>query len=52
LFKVGELLGLQIATLHNLAFYLDLVSVAREKILEGGFYEWKNTVVPQLGVRL
>lgn len=52
LFKVGELLGLQIATLHNLAFYLDLVSTAREKIIEGSFYEWKNKVVPQLGIRL
>uniref|UniRef100_F4CEX1 Queuine tRNA-ribosyltransferase n=1 Tax=Sphingobacterium sp. (strain 21) TaxID=743722 RepID=F4CEX1_SPHS2 len=47
-----ELLGAQIATLHNLHFYLWLVQEARTKILEGTFYEWKNKMVKQLGERL
>jgi queuine tRNA-ribosyltransferase len=38
--------------IHNLAFYLDLVKVAREHILAGDFYEWKNSVVPILRQRL
>ena len=52
LFKVGELLALQIATLHNLAFYLDLVSTARQKIMDGTFLEWKTKAVAQLKTRL
>ena len=52
LFKVGELLALQVATLHNLAFYLDLVSTARQKIIEGTFFEWKTKAVAQLKTRL
>jgi len=47
-----ELLGAQIATLHNLHFYLWLVGEARTKIMEGTFYEWKNKMVKQLGERL
>jgi queuine tRNA-ribosyltransferase len=47
-----EILGAQIATLHNLSFYLWLVTEAREKIMEGTFYEWKNQMVKQLGNRL
>ncbi|GAA4808544.1 tRNA guanosine(34) transglycosylase Tgt [Olivibacter ginsenosidimutans] len=47
-----ELLGAQIATLHNLHFYLWLVGEARTKIREGTFYEWKNKMVKQLGERL
>ncbi|WP_028297835.1 tRNA guanosine(34) transglycosylase Tgt [Olivibacter sitiensis] len=47
-----ELLGAQIATLHNLRFYMWLVEEARNKILEGTFYEWKNSMVKQLGERL
>lgn len=47
-----ELLGAQIATLHNLHFYLWLVREARTKIVEGTFYDWKNTMVKQLGERL
>lgn len=52
LFAAEELLGLQIATLHNLNFYLRLARTAREKILDGSFYEWKNKIVPQLSQRL
>lgn len=47
-----EILGAQIATLHNLAFYLHLVSEARKKIEEGNFYEWKNMMVKKLVNRL
>ena len=47
-----EILGAQIATLHNLHFYLWLVNEAREKIISGEFYEWKNKMVVQLAQRL
>lgn len=52
LIKSGEYLGIQIATIHNLAFYLELMRVAREKIASGEFMTWKNQVVPKLGQRL
>lgn len=47
-----EILGAQIATLHNLNFYLWLVKEAREKIISGEFTEWKNKMVIQLAQRL
>ncbi|MDF1674036.1 MAG: tRNA guanosine(34) transglycosylase Tgt [Vicingaceae bacterium] len=47
-----EILGAQIATLHNLSFYLWLVNTAREKILDGTFYDWKSQMVKKLGQRL
>ena len=47
-----EILGAQIATLHNLHFYLWLVNEAREKIISGDFLDWKNKMVKQLAVRL
>ncbi len=52
LFVAEELLALQIATAHNLNFYLRLVQTAREKIIEGTFNDWKNKMVPQLMQRL
>mgnify|MGYP000535349978 CR=1 FL=1 len=52
LFVSKEYLAKQIASIHNLAFYLDLVKVAREHIMAGDFYEWKNSVVPVLRQRL
>ena len=48
----GEILGAQIATLHNLHFYLWLVKQAREKIISGEFYNWKKIMVNCLGQRL
>jgi queuine tRNA-ribosyltransferase len=48
----GEMLGAQIATLHNLHFYLWLVTEARKKIIAGEFYNWKNIMVNRLGQRL
>lgn len=48
----GEMLGAQIATLHNLHFYLWLVKEARNKIISGEFYDWKKTMVNRLAQRL
>jgi queuine tRNA-ribosyltransferase len=52
LFHVGELLAGQIATLHNLAFYLWLVNEARHRIILGDFYNWKSEMVKRLEQRL
>ena len=52
LIKVNEILGLQIASIHNLAFYLWLVKEARKHIIAGDFSAWKNTMVRQLNNRL
>lgn len=48
----GEILGSQISSLHNLAFYLKLVSEARKKIEEGKFKVWKEEMIKRLSVRL
>lgn len=52
LFAAQEILALQIATAHNLNFYLRLVRKAREKIKEGIFVDWKNEMVKKLSQRL
>lgn len=52
LFKTNELLGLQIASIHNLAFYLWLVGEARKHIITGDFSSWKSGMVIQLSNRL
>ena len=52
LFVANEFLGKQIASLHNLAFYLWLVKEARRHILEGDFYQWKNKMVSKMYKRL
>jgi queuine tRNA-ribosyltransferase len=52
LFTVNELLGKQIATIHNLGFYMALVRQAREHIIKGTFPEWKNKMVRQMDKRL
>ena len=48
----NEILGAQIATLHNLSFYLWLVKTAREKIISGEFGRWKTVMVRKLTTRL
>ena len=48
----GEMMAAQIASLHNIAFYLRLVTAAREHILAGDFKEWKTAAVARLGRRL
>ena len=52
LFSVKELLGKQIATIHNLGFYLWLVREARRQIQAGSFRAWKDVMVKKLSVRL
>ena len=48
LFKAQEYLALQIASIHNLAFYLRLVTDARKHIEQGDFVKWKNSVVENM----
>ena len=52
LFHSKELLGLQIASLHNLGFYLWLVKEARRRILDGSFSGWKAAMLPKLEKRI
>jgi len=52
LIRSQEILGAQIASLHNLHFYLWLVGEARKHILAGDFAEWKSKMVVQLDERL
>lgn len=52
LIKSKEYLGMQIATIHNLAFYLWLMKEAREQIKLGTFTSWKNQMVIKLANRL
>jgi|TARA_Y100000389_G_scaffold97356_1_gene94112 queuine tRNA-ribosyltransferase len=52
LFTINEMLGKQIATIHNLSFYLWLVRESRKHILEGSFRTWKEKMVRNMKVRL
>lgn len=52
LFVADEFLGKQIASIHNLGFYLWLVREARKHILEGDFYTWKEMMVKKMSTRL
>lgn len=52
LFAANEFLGKQIATIHNLGFYLWLVRTARERIIAGDFLEWKTRMIRQMDKRL
>ena len=52
LFAANEFLGKQIASIHNLGFYLWLVREARKQILGGNFTKWKNKMVRQMNNRL
>jgi queuine tRNA-ribosyltransferase len=52
LFKTGEILGLQLATLHNLSFYFWLVDAAREAILTDGFAAWKAEMLRRLSTEV
>jgi queuine tRNA-ribosyltransferase len=52
LVKCDEILAAQIASVHNLTFYLWLVGQAREHILAGDFLTWKNAIVKQTMQRL
>lgn len=50
LFIAGEILALELASIHNLHFYLDLVTEARKKILEGKFSEWKKEMIDKVTI--
>lgn len=52
LFVANELLGLQIASLQNLSFYLWLMREARSAIVDQRFDSWKNDIIPKIGKRL
>lgn len=52
LFVAEEILGLQIASIHNLSFYLWLVGEARKHILDNTFSSWKKTMIPLMKTRL
>ena len=52
LMKSQEILGLTIASIHNLAFYLWLVEEARKHIIEGNFENWKRETIEVLKTRL
>ncbi len=52
LFQAKEILGLQIASLQNLTFYLWLMRRARQAVLEDGFLAWKNEMLPRVSRRL
>lgn len=52
LIRSKEILGAQIASLHNLHFYLWLMREARARIIDGTFYDWKNKMVKQLDQKL
>ena len=52
LFTVNEMLGKQICTIHNLAFYMWLVRESRKHILVGDFVSWKEKMIKNLGQRI
>ena len=52
LFKAQELLAMEIASIHNLAFYLWLVGEARKHILDGTFTQWKSLIIRRVTNRL
>lgn len=52
LIRTKENLGIQIATIHNLAFYLSLIKEARTRIIDGTFTDWKNEMVIKMSQRL
>ena len=52
LYVSDEILGPMIGSIHNLHFYLDLVTTARQKILDGTFATWKDEVLPKISRKL
>ena len=52
LFKADEILALQIASIHNLAFYLWLMKESRQHIISGDFSSWKKNIIPELSKRV
>jgi queuine tRNA-ribosyltransferase len=52
LFQVDEILGLQLASIHNLSFYLWLMQEARKHILKNTFVDWKKKMLEQLAAQI
>lgn len=52
LFNADEILALQLASIHNLAFYLWLIREARKHIIKGSFSEWKDAMIQRMGARV
>ena len=52
LFISNEILAMQVASIHNLSFYLWLVKEARKHIIEGDFNMWKSSMVKQISNRI
>ena len=52
LFIAKEILALELASIHNLFFYLNLMRMARTKIINGNFSEWKSKIISKLSVNL
>ena len=52
LIRAEEILGLQICSIHNLAFYLWLVRTARQHIIAGDYTAWKSSILPELSRRI
>ena len=52
LFKAQEIMGLTLASIHNIAFYLDLVNQAHDHIVAGDYTDWMRSVLPALTRRL
>jgi queuine tRNA-ribosyltransferase len=51
LFNAGELLALELASIHNLHFYISLVGEARKRIIDGSFKEWKNILIEKISIK-
>lgn len=51
LFIAEEILALELASIHNLYYYLQLVTQARKHIIEGDFFEWKNKTVIEISIK-
>lgn len=51
LFVADEILALELASIHNLYFYLDLVSKSREQIKLGNFNNWKKSIIKQISIK-
>jgi queuine tRNA-ribosyltransferase len=51
LFIAEEILALELASIHNLYFYLQLVTTARKHIIDGDFFEWKNKIVNEISIK-
>ncbi|RPI71629.1 MAG: tRNA-guanine transglycosylase, partial [Ignavibacteriales bacterium] len=50
LFVAGEILALELASIHNLFFYIKLMQTSREKIIEGNFSDWKKEMINKVSL--